>query len=206
MLKWRPQRLGETRQQYEARVKAFAASVDAYKVSTKAALNAGHAAGPDETLTGTSLPPRSQVPASFAHFQPALPPQVQQAAKRADKLFAEDLARRTVLPTVRPRKQPVSWVTSAPIRSRKHRATGERKGRKPNEDAGLGAAVNALAENRVISPTRAQRVIVELLVELARERGGKLVYVSAMNRVRRARQEYIRQCNRQGLLLSDCAF
>jgi hypothetical protein len=190
--------VGETSQQYEARAKAFAASAKDYAERTKVALNQRHAAGPDEFLTGTSLPPGSQVPARFARLQRAPPPQVRNAANRADKLFAYDLARRTVLPTVGPRKKPVSWVTSAPIQSRKHRPTGKRRGRRLNDDTGLGAAVHALAENRCISVTKAQRLITWWLVQVAEEQGGKLGYVSARNRVRKARREYNRQRNKKG--------
>jgi hypothetical protein len=70
----------------------------------------------------------------------------------------------TVLPVPRPRKKPVNWVTGVPIQSRRHRATGERKGRKPNNDAVLRAIVRALMDRRGVTSIAARRTVAECSV------------------------------------------
>jgi hypothetical protein len=193
---WRPQWLGESRQHYEARLRKFVASARIRSDKTKAALNARHAKPGSLLAEAAGLPPGTEAPPNWL---PALPAAVQRAAAQADQQFQAERERMTVLPVPRPRKKPVSWLTSAPVQSRRHRATGKPKRRRPNEDIGLGAAVHALAENRGISLTKAQREITWWLIETGKAQGGKLTFDSAMNRVRKARREYIRQCNGQGL-------
>jgi hypothetical protein len=191
MKKWQPQRMGETRALYEARLQAFGASAQVQREKTKAKLNARHAKPGSLLAEAAGLPPRAQVRARFARFQPGVPPQVRKAATEADQLFHAERARMAFLPVPRPRKKPVSWLTGVPAQSRRHRATGKPKGRRTNEDIGLAAAVYALADNNGISLDEAKRRIAWALIEWGSNKAtavpsGKLIFSSAMNRVRKA--------------------
>jgi hypothetical protein len=56
------------------------------------------------------------------------------------------------------RLKPVIWVTEV-VGRRRHRATGERKGRKPNDDAMLTDVVHALMEQQGATSIAARRTI-----------------------------------------------
>jgi hypothetical protein len=73
------------------------------------------------------------------------------------------------------------WVTRAPNPDRKHRATGNAKGRKPSRDVGLADAVHGLMESHGITMIEARREIAGLL-----EKTEGITFKSAMDRVLKA--------------------
>jgi hypothetical protein len=135
-----------------------------------------------EYLSGdaTPLPAGFKTPDALAQYENSIPDQVRRVAKRADKL-ARAAAGQTSIDRAQqhPRRPNVWWFFAVP-RRRKHRATGMRKGPRPDY-AGLARAVYKLIADRGMIRADAERYVARSLFEPA-----GITEKSARARIRRA--------------------
>jgi hypothetical protein len=121
---------------------------------------------PDSYLSDnpTPLPPGYKAPDALAQYENSVPTPVRRAAARADDLAHEVVSQAPVGSAAQrwAARHNVWWFIRVPPK-RRHRKTGNAKGRHANDDTGLARAVYKLIAHRGMDRMQAERYVTRSL-------------------------------------------